>query len=226
MRIKSTAPSEAVDNDDNNAGIDERTEVIANSLHHDHCYSNSFPNSTSHLPIEERSQVVPEALEDSGSDQECKTLQSKDISYDEDDLTCKEVMETEEEMDQRMLAVNMNRESETLLCKTESNEPYLDQLLKMNDTASLLNAIDDDIEKLMEEEEELDNSDFDENAFDINDDPCDFSPVSVKKEKEVLETSTKIEDGISNKTKSMLKVRIKTEPETPQSSCDSVSNSP
>ena len=78
MRIKSTAPSSptgAVDNDDKNAGIDERTEVIANSLHHDHCYSNSFPNSTSHLPIEERSQVVPEALEDSGSDQECKTLQ-------------------------------------------------------------------------------------------------------------------------------------------------------
>ena len=227
MRIKSTAPpspTEAVDNDDKNAGIDERTEVIANSLHHDHCYSNSFPNSTSHLPIEERSQVVPEALEDSGSNQECKTPQSKDISYDEDDLTCKEVMETEKEMDQGRLAECNPRENDTQLCR---KEPYLAELFQSNDAASLLNAIDDDIEKLMEEEEEeLDNSDFDENAFDINDDPCDFSPVSVKKEKEVLETNTKIEDGISNKTKSKLKVRIKTEPETPQSLCDSVSNSP
>ena len=216
-RIKSTpplTPTEAVDNDDKSSGVDEGTSIIANPLHHDHCYSNSFPNSTSHLPIEEMSQDIPEAREDSGSDQECKTLQSKDISYDEDDLTCKEVMETEEGMDQRRLAECNPRKSESQLCK---KEPNLDELLQSNDATSLLNAIDDDIEKLMEEEEELDNSDFDENEFDINDDQCDFSPVSVKKEKEVLETNTKIEDGTSKKTKSKLKVRIKTEPETPQS---------
>ena len=127
-------------------------------------------------------------------------------------------METEEEMDQRLLADNMNREGKRLLCKTESNEPYLDQLLKMNDTTSLLNAIDDDIEKLMQEEEEFD-SDFDYNAYDNNDDEYDFFPVNVKQECIESDKSTKVDNNAlevrSKKTEFKSKVCIKAEPKTP-----------
>ena len=194
--------------------MDERTLSITNTLHHDHCYSHRIPYFSSHLPTEERSHDVPEAIEDSD-------LKSKDFSYDEDDLTCKEVMETEEEMDKRRLTDFNKKESEMELCKKdESKESYLDKLLKLNDAASLLTAIDDDIEKLMEKLEKhqkLDNnSDFDENACDINDDQCDFSPpIIVKKEKEYFETSCNIvnsTEGISNKIKIESKVCIKAEP--------------
>ena len=145
--------------------MDERTLNTDNTLdlYHDHCYSHRIPYFSSHLPTEERSHDVPEAIEDSD-------LKSKDFSYDEDDLTCKEVMETEEEMDKRRLTDFIKKESEMELCKKdESKESYLDKLLKLNDAASLLTAIDDDIEKLkqkLEKHQKLDNnSDFDENAF-------------------------------------------------------------
>ena len=53
--------TEAVDNDDE-AGTDERTLDIANTLHHDHCYSHHIPYFSSHLPIEERSHDVPPGI--------------------------------------------------------------------------------------------------------------------------------------------------------------------
>ena len=88
----------------------------------------------------------------------------------------------------------------------------------MNDTASLLNAIDDDIEKLMQEEEEFD-SDFDYNAYDNNDDEYDFFPVNVKQECIESDKSTKVDNNAlevrSKKTEFKSKVCIKAEPKTP-----------
>ena len=215
------SPTVAVDNGDKSAEAEERTSNI-DHLYHDHCYSNRIPYFAAHLPAEARSQYVTEERDkvgsiSSASSPDYNLLPSKDFSYDEDDLTCKEVMETEEEMDQRVLADIKNRKSKTLLCKAEASEPYLDQLLQMNDTASLLNAIDDDIEKLMQEEEEFD-SDFDYNAYDNNDDEYDFFPV-VKQECIETDKSTKIDSNAlevrSKKTQIKSKECIKAEPKTP-----------
>ena len=217
------SPTVTVDDDFKSAEADERTSNI-DHLYHDHCYSIRIPYFAARLPAEARPQyVTEERVKDTSvsraSSPDCNNLPSKDFSYDEDDLTCKEVMETEEEMDQRLLEDNKNRKRETINCKTESSEPYLDQLLKMNDTASLLNAIDDDIEKLMQEEEELD-SDFDYNAYDDNnDDEYEFFPVSVKQECIESDKSTKIDNNAlevrNKKTEIKSRVCIKAEPKTP-----------
>ena len=211
--------SVGVDNDCDNAKTDEGTSNN-DHLQHDHRYSNHISYFTSPLPMETMSQ---DASKDSGEDSsssasspDYSSLPSKDFSYDEDDLTCKEVMETEEEMDRRNLADRNHRESEPLICKKEKSEPYLDELLKLNDTASLLNAIDDDIEKLMQEEEP-ENSDFDEDARDNDDDQYSFFPVSVKKESTEIDANVgnTLEVRLLKKTNSKSSVRVKAEPRTP-----------
>ena len=152
---------------------EERESDIAN-LSHDHSYSYSDPFAESRQPCKNHPGLLHE-LGDNRASLEHNEFMSKDCSYDEDDLTCKELMETEEEMDKRNLQWNpVNSDvTVTINYKKKSSE------LKLNDNASLLKAIDDDIEKL--KQEEIDYSDLDENACD-NDDEFNFFPLNVKKE--------------------------------------------
>ena len=181
-------------------GIKEGNQRRLQLLEHDHFYSWKIPYFRIKARDGEMENYHSNDLEDgssSVSSPDYADLDDRNVLDDEEDLTCREVMVSDEELDKKMSTFGNNYNKDLKKVKLESIEA---EPISLNNEESLLKAIDNDIERLMKEDIDDIDYDFDKCENDYEYDQNERSPLKFKEESNVNVDKT---NGDERKSKFM-----------------------
>merc|ERR1712126_263809 len=179
--------------EDNNPDL--KDDVLKERIEHDHNYTCDIPyfkyvgksNSSEDL-VKNKCDEYKKNLISKVSIVNYDKFSSKDDLVPEEDLMCKEVMESEESMEKRLMNVDDSAdqqaneadgpvtENEVLSSFRKLDETSI-HTLSFKDASKLLNALDNDIEQLMKED-----GDYLDEEEDFVDDEYELFPVDIKRE--------------------------------------------
>ena len=155
-------------------------------LEHDHFYSCKITYFRIKSRDEEMEKSSPNNdLEDcssSVSSPDYADLVDRNVPDDEEDLTCKEVMVSDEELDKNMSTFGKNYNKDLKDVKLESIEA---EPISLNNEESLLKEIDSNIERLMKDDIDDIDYEFDNCENDYEYDEYELFPHKFKEESNV-----------------------------------------